>query len=95
MLCRFLGGSELLEVEGHVVTHLLEEVLDVAVLTVLGPGAGEHHQVSSFQIPKTCLIAVTEVDARLHYGVNVLLEGVGHTVVPHRSGYQDDIHVIN
>ena len=35
MLCRFLGESELLEVEGHVVTHLLEEVLDVGFSSVL------------------------------------------------------------
>ena len=35
MLCRFLGESEFLEVEGHVVTHLLEEVLDVGFSSVL------------------------------------------------------------
>ena len=103
ILPRLAGGSfyenNLLSIETHQPEDLtevgIEEVLNMTGRTVDGSRTGDYNQVSALKMPDTCLILVTEVDAGLDDRVYKLLQWVRHTVVPHRTGNQDEIHRVD
>jgi len=83
-LCKAHQAEYLLEVR-------IQKILYWTVGVVDGPGAGEDDEDPVPVLRQLGVVRVVEVDPRLHYCVNILLENIWDRVVPHGGGDDDDV----